>query len=682
MIVIIFIILIGGCSFAQEAAVVAGYDCSDCHEESGWENPSFSEFNHNTTQFPLIGAHRGQYCTTCHTGGTLTAQHDFLAANTLCSTCHLDVHQSQLGDNCSDCHGDLTWQISRTNFEHDNTGFSLLGAHRAASCDHCHQDSRSPSFASTPTDCYSCHINEYNQSEPDHASAGISTECADCHPVERIHWQPAAFEHDINTAYPLTGAHFSAECAGCHQGNFTGTPIDCWSCHEDDYLATSTALYPDAPDHSVEEVYVEDCEICHSTITWEDGEVDHSLTAFPLSGAHQEVNCETCHGKGYDLSNTCDGCHLPSGLAATDYSTAEFDHVSHPLPADCSLCHNDLNWSENTFSHTAFNSSACESCHLIEHTEITTPSHGNDNIGTACGNCHLTDIWEISEFQHTNLQTGYELMGLHIITDCNLCHSNNLYNNTPANCENDVCHLTDYNNTTLPPHNEYGYPVGLCDACHQELGWEPDVYGHSIPLACTTCHQPEYNDANNPRHLDSDGFTTSCEDCHTSTTTWTEASYDHNLTVTTCVTCHLAVYNDSTDPDHDAAGFGQDCEICHNSTTDWHDASFDHSFPIGSNDHQDEQNETCQSCHTILYQAPDFSCTLSPCHQGIDGEHSDDGSWETCTVGGNNYTYDPNALDNPQCTNCHPNGSEDDCEGDARSFQKKHLLDQQKLSPR
>ena len=66
---------------------------------------------------------------------------------------------------------------------------------------------------------------------PNHTAAGFPTSCTLCHNTTQ--WQGAVFDHS-KTAFPLTGAHTSVQCAQCHVGgNFTTVPTDCASCHLD-----------------------------------------------------------------------------------------------------------------------------------------------------------------------------------------------------------------------------------------------------------------------------------------------------------------------------------------------------------------------------------------------------------------------------------------------------------------
>ncbi|NOZ04479.1 MAG: hypothetical protein GXO92_07755 [FCB group bacterium] len=597
---------------------VPGYECGDCHGPAGWDILELKRFNHQTTAFPLEGNHRTQPCDRCHTGSTTRERHNFSTGSTECVSCHLDIHESRLGNECRQCHGLFSWQVTTRTFDHEDTRFSLLGAHRSVSCQACHTEKPMIRFAVVATDCYDCHREVYDRAEePSHASAKLPTDCEQCHPVRRPSWRPSVFNHDLSTAYTLTGKHKTTQCSGCHDGVFVGTPQDCWSCHQTDYELTGTASYPDAPVHATDPQFSENCELCHSTDTWKDANIDHNLTNFPLSGAHSIVGCNQCHGSdNYDLPLDCDGCHIPNGLAQTNYESAAYDHRTHNITENCQACHTTVRWSENIFDHLNFSGESCEQCHLIEYTLATDPVHTDGNIRIQCDLCHQYSGWEIGTFSHTTLQTDYELIGLHITVECVNCHIDDQYNGTPNSCENSNCHLSTFQSTTDPDHRVYGYPAEFCGACHDPFGWQPDHYDHTLIMDCNTCHEPDYLNA--------------------------------------------------TDPSHN--GFPIICDQCHVSTTNWGDVNFDHTFPIYSGKHQGTWSTCNAECHIDPTDYSNFSCGLDGvCHDhdqtAMDSEHNDVA----------NYVYESGA-----CYDCHPSGGgDDDDDGDLRSW--KQLLKMKKI---
>ncbi len=649
-----------GVLYGQELTV-PGYECGDCHGTGGWDELELSNFSHVNTNFQLEGTHDIANCSDCHKGSTIREKHSFGDVSTSCNSCHLDIHKNYLGGQCSQCHTSKSWIVEQRIFNHEETRFSLMGAHRFVNCSDCHDDLTR--FDVTPSDCYSCHRSNYDKAEnPSHFLARISTDCQECHDVQGSPWGASSFNHDVQTLWPLTGAHNGAECAGCHQGIFLGTPDDCWSCHQQDYEATGSGQFPDAPNH-VENNLNQNCEICHTTVKWIGAEVNHDLTEFPLTGSHQNTDCEQCHGTGnYDLPLDCSGCHTPSGLAQTDYTISAYNHDSHNIAGFCESCHTTSSWQQLIFSHTSFTNESCLYCHAPEYETSADPPHADGNISSDCQLCHSTENWQDETFTHSLEQTGFVLHGLHVTVDCQNCHANNVYNGLSINCESSGCHLSTYESTTDPNHSVYGYPFEYCDECHNENGWEPIIFSHQLSLVCLTCHMPDYNRADNPVHDENNGFSTTCEDCHTSTVTWEGATFSHEGITNGCNDCHIDDYNSTADPDHLAWGYPITCEDCHVSTTTWSDVNFNHSFPIAPNGHQNDTAESCTSCHPDG-NADTFTCFGAQCHTEPDmvSKHCEDGAndCESC----NGLTFPFTGVTSEDCVTCHPNGNEDDCDG-------------------
>ncbi len=127
-----------------------GNRCAACHTTTGWADVGF---DHDTTRFPLAGAHRRLACAKCHSapGGEPAGHLRFskMAARPVCGDCHDDRHRGQFagvqeGDGisnasprCDRCHTAANWIGSR--FDHDTmASFRLTGAHQHISCPSCH----------------------------------------------------------------------------------------------------------------------------------------------------------------------------------------------------------------------------------------------------------------------------------------------------------------------------------------------------------------------------------------------------------------------------------------------------------------------------------------------------------------------------------------------------------------
>jgi len=122
--------------------------------------------------------------------------------------------------------------------------------------------------------------------------------------------------------------------------------------------------------------------LCHAVVTgWTGATFDHSKTPFPLTGAHVNVACASCHTNPV-YANTptdCYSCH------SADYKgTTNPNHTSAGFPTTCATCHTTTAWTGATFNHTWFPTNhgrangVCSTCH-------TNP---NDYSVFVCTNCH------------------------------------------------------------------------------------------------------------------------------------------------------------------------------------------------------------------------------------------------------------------------------------------------------
>ena len=214
-----------------------GQLCGDCHTTQRWNATNFDHAR--KTDFPLRGAHATLACGVCHKGET---QAEKLRGD--CIGCHRgdDVHAGGLGERCADCHGEQRWSRD-IRFDHDLTGFGLIGLHAATTCEACHADRR---FNATPSRCIDCH-------RADDAHQGhLGEQCADCHTPND--WRLWTFDHDTQTDFRIDGAHAAAACVACHRrppGEGRELPRDCGGCHRQDDV------------HGGE--FGADCARCHDT---------------------------------------------------------------------------------------------------------------------------------------------------------------------------------------------------------------------------------------------------------------------------------------------------------------------------------------------------------------------------------------------------------------------------------
>src|SRR3989337_1734815 len=89
---------------------------------------------------------------------------------------------------------------------------------------------------------------------------------------------------------------------------------------------------------------------------------NHLSTGFPLTGAHAQAECQTCHARGVfkGTPRQCELCHTQGSRTA---STAKpTNHVQTPQPG--AQCHTStITWTGARFRHTAIVPGSCMTCH-------------------------------------------------------------------------------------------------------------------------------------------------------------------------------------------------------------------------------------------------------------------------------------------------------------------------------
>jgi hypothetical protein len=128
-----------------------GKDCAQCHSPDGWRVGV--QFDHDLSDFPLVGLHVAVPCEQCH------VTRAYKDAGEKCHDCHKkdDVHKGGLGDDCARCHSPNGWRI--WDFDHGKeTGFALTGAHGKLACASCHKQPADQ--VKLDQSCVSCHAQD------------------------------------------------------------------------------------------------------------------------------------------------------------------------------------------------------------------------------------------------------------------------------------------------------------------------------------------------------------------------------------------------------------------------------------------------------------------------------------------------------------------------------------------
>jgi hypothetical protein len=316
---------------ANHAAQSYPTNCEQCHNSVNWNEATF---DHQNTSFPLTGAHTTTTCQSCHITGYTGTSTDCFACHTtdFNNTTNPDHQTANIPTTCVDCHSTTAWQPAL--FDHQNTSFPLTGAHTTATCQSCHITG----YTGTSTDCYACHTTDYNNTtNPNHVAASFPTTCVDCHSTTA--WELATFDHD-NQYFPIySGKHDGKwnQCSECHTVPNNFAIFSCIDCHE--HNRTDTDEHHQGVNNYVYNSI--NCYDCHP-----DGQdrpivFNHTMTEFPLTGAHTQVECAQCHSTNQNrLSTDCVACHMQDYL-----KSANPNHQSAGISTDCISCHSINNWS-------------------------------------------------------------------------------------------------------------------------------------------------------------------------------------------------------------------------------------------------------------------------------------------------------------------------------------------------
>lgn len=297
--------------------------CYHCHPEHRGANASLTamedaSFPHEVVGFSLKGhqltaARQPFTCDDCHHGNVATFTLD------TCDNCHrqmdpgfMTAHTISFGPTCLDCHDGVD-RLGK-NFDHNVFSFKITGKHVGLACVQCHVNARLFSdFQTTLQDCNSCH----RRDDPHQGRFGV--DCGKCHTPDG--WTPAKFDHNL-ASFKLEGRHADVPCEACHiNKQFKGTPIDCYSCHQQN------------DEHNGQ--FGKDCSACHDPSSWDHVSFDHNKSKFPLTGAHANLDCQKCHASGQfaGLSTACVSCHSDPAFHTGMFGT------------DCASCHTTNNWS-------------------------------------------------------------------------------------------------------------------------------------------------------------------------------------------------------------------------------------------------------------------------------------------------------------------------------------------------
>lgn len=339
--------------------------CANCHTNEKFKPAS--KFSHTSAKFQLKGKHLEVTCIECHKKSTRNGK-DFQQFTGIqfksCTNCHKDPHDNQFGQNCTQCHSEVSFKSVKgiTNFDHSKTGFMLTGRHTSVTCKACHKISLTAPLPHSK--CTDCHV-DYHKG--DFKKQGLITDCRECHNENSFKESSFTIEQHNDGIFRLQGAHLATPCLACHKKtdnwSFRNIGSTCRDCHQDIHAGyLDNKYYPEG-----------NCAKCHTESRWSEVSFDHAQTKFAISGAHVKQTCRSCHAKNVSedpkvlkftgLAQTCSSCHEDNHAGQYEVNGV----------TDCSRCHSSDNWTLTSFDHnkTRFpldgkhKNVACNDCHKM-----------------------------------------------------------------------------------------------------------------------------------------------------------------------------------------------------------------------------------------------------------------------------------------------------------------------------
>ena len=526
----------------------------------------------------------------------------------------------------------------------------------ATNCTKCHDLARGPSQLK----CLECHteirdrvVNKRGLHATFTGTNPTGQECAKCHSDHNgvnfniVHWDPnrESLDHS-KTGYPLEGKHAGVACEKCHNAEnipaagrmgiqvkdlnrtYLGLSRNCVGCHTDEHRGQLGT----------------DCAQCHTLAGWKPApRFSHSTSKYPLTGAHEKVECVKCHavihdanakqyvkytGLSFDkciachadphkgsFTSPCESCHVTSSwkhvpqLVSFDHQKTKFPLLGKHKTVACSDCHKGSDFK----TEIAFGK--CMDCHKDAHNGQFTARADKGE----CAACHNVDNWKPSTYGVKEHATSkYPLQDLHAKVECDKCHEpkgvngkDTLFKITATQCKD--CHEDIHKGQFAAAPR-----LNRCEACHdlKNKGWRPSVFA----LA-------KHKETRFP--LTGAHMAVPCGDCHKAVPQRSVIPVKYRFDDRSCTVCHEDIHRGQFRTQMEAKlanGMVAGCEACH-TTVKWDELhGFDHAktrFPLlGAH-----RGVACIDCHRppalertlehVNYRAASREC--SGCHNDPHG---------------------------------------------------------------
>lgn len=454
---------------------------------------------------------------------------------------------------------------------------------------------------------------------------------------------------------------YEDDCSNCHEkfSKKGQTPL-CLDCHK----KVNADIKNNTGFHGRNKVILKsECSTCHTEHKGRDANIaqfdtttfNHTVTDFPLAGAHLKLACASCHKpkeKYRDAPTKCITCH-----------ESDSPHQGR-LGDQCEDCHNEKRWSEIRYDHdktnfplrNAHKKIECNNCHPNDRYKnlpqdcyachALNDAHDGE-FGQKCDTCHGTKGWKVAAFNHDK-ETDFPLKGEHKELDCRSCH---LSDPKKVKLKTDcyACHKKQ------DEHKAFFGPK--CNDCHTEYGWSKSIFDHNkdtnytlrgkhVDARCTGCHKSNPYKENlskqcNLCHLADDVHNgkqgKQCEKCHNEQGWSGKVRFEHDITrfpllglhaTLPCEECHLDTNYSNTSStcyachkldDTHKQTLGKKCEQCHNPNG-WQFWTFDHDKDTDYKLAGAHKNLICSACHRTPTDKIKLVSTCVACHR-VDDVH-------------------------------------------------------------
>lgn len=544
--------------------------------------------------------------------GKLSAPHADLDGITRCTSCHNLGERGIDNDKCLQCHQPLGTRLEQ--------GRGFHATVRDQHCSGCHKEHFGLDF-------------------------------------EIVRFDTAAFDHSV-TGFGLVASHRTVPCRGCHApGRITDAEVRAFKGQHgalpETFLGLSDACRSCHGQESPHAGQFEGrgCQDCHNEGSWDDPmRFDHAGTAFPLTGLHRDVSCESCHQAAAPRSGNAPYVQY-EGVASGSCATCHEDPHAGAREGRCETCHATAGWQsinrasfERVFDHDeagfellgAHRRTACAgchgkpaprtaevrirfvpgttgsmyphpdvqdcvSCHVDYHRGVFTDTPG----GLVCANCHTQDAWLPADYglERHNGEAAFALTGAHLATPCIACHDGRAQDDGRPRFHFEALACASCHGDDSPHGGQFADAGGTaaCEGCHTTEAWQlDDAFDHGTTaftltgvhagLACASCHTAAL-DPSGQRVRRYRGLGVACASCHAP-----DDPHRGQFEGASCDGCHDTESYHVTGFDHGATRFPLDgahasvaCVACHTTERDEEGAPFIRFKPLPT---------ACADCHT------------------------------------------------------------------------------------